>query len=88
MKDTRGKPNEQLFPSQVVIQLPKLNYVTYIIDMWTKVWIRTARINNSKYPQQKYRLGTVRIKIMGALTCFTGSQPRSVLNSGRLFRSI
>ena len=24
-KGTRGKPNEQLFPSQVVIQLPKLN---------------------------------------------------------------
>ena len=22
-KDTRGKPNEQLFPRQVVIQLPK-----------------------------------------------------------------
>ena len=28
-KDTRGKPNEQLFPRQVVIQLPK--YVTHII---------------------------------------------------------
>ena len=27
-KGTRGKPNEQLFPRQVVIQLPK--YVTYI----------------------------------------------------------
>ena len=24
-KVTRGKPNEQLFPRQVVIQLPKLN---------------------------------------------------------------
>ena len=23
-KDTRGKPNEQLFPRQVVIQLPKI----------------------------------------------------------------
>ena len=23
-KGTRGKPNEQLFPSQVVIQLPKI----------------------------------------------------------------
>ena len=29
-KDTRGKPNEQFFPRQVVIQLPK--YVTHIID--------------------------------------------------------
>ena len=29
MKGTRGKPNEQLFPRQVVIQLPK--YVTHII---------------------------------------------------------
>ena len=28
-KDTRGKPNEHLFPRQVVIQLPK--YVTHII---------------------------------------------------------
>ena len=28
-KGTRGKPNEQLFPRQVVIQLPK--YVTHII---------------------------------------------------------
>ena len=25
MKDTRGRPSEQLFPRQVVIQLPKLN---------------------------------------------------------------
>ena len=31
-KGTRGKPNEQLFPRQVVIQLPKqLKYVTHII---------------------------------------------------------
>ena len=32
-KGTRGKPNEQLFPRQVVIQLPKiyLKYVTNII---------------------------------------------------------
>ena len=29
MKGTRGKPNEQLFPKQLVIQLPK--YVTHII---------------------------------------------------------
>ena len=28
-KDMRGKPNEQLFPRQVVIQLPK--YATHII---------------------------------------------------------
>ena len=25
-KGTRSKPNEQLFPRQVVIQLPKINY--------------------------------------------------------------
>ena len=24
MKGTRGKPNEQLFPKQVIIQLPKI----------------------------------------------------------------
>ena len=29
MKCTRGKPDEQLFPRQVVIQLPK--YVTHIL---------------------------------------------------------
>ena len=34
MKSTCGKPNEQLFSGQVVIQLPKIKiqYVTYIID--------------------------------------------------------
>ena len=32
MKSTHGKPNEQLFPKQVVIQLPKFTkYVTNII---------------------------------------------------------
>ena len=39
-KSTRGKPNEQLFPRQVVIQLPK--YVTYIIGepkyKWATSW--------------------------------------------------
>ena len=38
--------------------------------------MRTARTNNSKEPQQKYRLGAVSIKILGDLTGFTGSQPR------------
>ena len=27
MKGTRGKSNEQLFPRQVVIQLPKLTHI-------------------------------------------------------------
>ena len=29
MKGTRSKPNEQLFPKQVVIQLPKISYKPY-----------------------------------------------------------
>ena len=40
MKGTRGKPNEQLFPRQVVIQLPKLNILTKIChshNRWNKV---------------------------------------------------
>ena len=65
-KGTRGKPNEQLFPKQVVIQLPKFTkYVTNIIaEPKYKILIRTARTSNSKEPQQKYRLGTVSIKIL------------------------
>ena len=30
-KGTRGKPNEQLFPREGVIQLPNYMYVTHII---------------------------------------------------------
>ena len=33
-KDTRGKPNEQLFPGQAVIQLPK--YICHSHNRWTK----------------------------------------------------
>ena len=32
-KGTRGKPIEQLFPRQVVIQLPTCKYVTHIIGV-------------------------------------------------------
>ena len=57
-KGTRGKPNEQLFPKQVVIQLPKFTkYVTNIIaEPKYKILIRTSRTSNSKEQQQKYRL--------------------------------
>ena len=34
---------------------------------------------NSKEPQQKYRLGTVSIKILGGLNRFYGRQPRPQL---------
>ena len=34
--------------------------------------IRTARTSNSKEPQQKYRLGTVSIKILNGLNRFYG----------------
>ena len=65
-KGIHGKPNEQLFPKQVVFSYLKFTkYVTNI--SWTKEWIWTARTSNSKEPQQKYRLGTVSIKILGGL---------------------
>ena len=38
-KGTRGKPNEQLFPKQLVIQLPK----NEIFAVW-KQWIRRKLI--------------------------------------------
>ena len=63
-KGTRGKPNEQLFPRQVVIQLPK--YVTHIIAELKYKYGHQEQVLNSKEPQQKYRLGTVSIKILGA----------------------
>ena len=34
--------------------------------------MRTARTSNSKEPQQKYRLGTVSLKILGGLNRFYG----------------
>ena len=37
MKGTRGKPNEQLFPKQVVIQLPKIYKICHEHNSWTKV---------------------------------------------------
>ena len=36
-KSTRGKPNEQLFPKQVVIQLPKIYKIRHQHNSWTKV---------------------------------------------------
>ena len=48
-KGTRGKPNEQLFPRQVVIQLPK--YVTHII---------THIIGEPKYKYRHQEQVTVR----------------------------
>ena len=56
MKGTRGKSNEQLFPKQVVIQLPKI----YKIET-----------SNRKEPQQKYRLSISHHKAFLFLTtCF------------------
>ena len=36
-KGTRGKPNEQFFPKQVVIQLPKIYKICHLHNTWTKV---------------------------------------------------
>ena len=69
-KGTRGKPNEQLFPKQGVIRLPKIyKIVTNIIG---EPKYKQARTSNNKDPQQKYRFGTVSIKILGGLNRFYG----------------
>ena len=50
-------------------------HLTKICDShnrWTKVLIRTVWTSNSKEPQQKYRLGTVSIKILGGINRFYG----------------
>ena len=36
-KGARGKPNEQLFPKQVVTQLPKIYKICHQHNSWTKV---------------------------------------------------
>ena len=36
-KGTRSKPNEQLFPKQIVIQLPKIYKICHYHNSWTKV---------------------------------------------------
>ena len=36
MKGTSGKPNEQLFPKQMVIQLPKIYKICHLQNSWTK----------------------------------------------------
>ena len=87
-KDTHSKPNEQLFPKQVVIQLPCLKtaatsifYLFYIlnyipeqnrkhdgqllfIDHIAEDHIHTDIIFNIQEPQQIYRLGTVRNRLL------------------------
>ena len=69
----------------MVIQLLKFTkYVTNIIaelkykyGQQEQVTVRNRnRTSNSKKPQQKYRLGTVSIKILGGLNRFMGTQPR------------
>ena len=65
MQGTRGKPNEQLFPKQVVIQLPNIYKIRHQHNSRTKAQTQTSRTSNSKEPQQKHRLGTVSIKILG-----------------------
>ena len=47
MKGAHGKPNEQLFPRQVVIQLP--NYVTHIIGEPKYKYRQQERVTVSKH---------------------------------------
>ena len=62
------KPNEQLFPRQVVIQLPK--YVTHIIGESKYKYGKQEQVTVLKEPQNKYCLGMVSIKILGGLNQF------------------
>ena len=51
-KDMRGKQNEQLFPRQVVIQLPKLNWnMNQNINMESKNYWTTTKLSpwNGQY---------------------------------------
>ena len=54
-KGMHGKLNEQLFPRQVVIQLPKLNYVTHIIGEPKYKYGQQEQVTVSNH---KYRVGT------------------------------
>ena len=75
-KGTRGKPNEQLFPRKVVIQLPK--YVTHITGgpkyKYGQQEQVTVRNNNRSTAFERSVL-----KYWGAWTGFTESQPRPQL---------
>ena len=46
-----------------------LKFIKYVTNIIAEPKYRTS---NSKEPQQKYRLGTVSIKILGGLNCFYG----------------
>ena len=71
----RCKPNEQLFPRQVVIQLPK--YVTHIGEQKYKYGQQekvTVRNHNRSTTLERSAL-----KYWGAYTGFTGTQPHPQL---------
>ena len=63
-KGTRGKPNEQLFPRQVAIQLPK--YVTHIIDEGLDggVWNSLISKNLAHYLFSFFKIFAYSLKII------------------------
>ena len=60
------------FPDRWSFSYPHLTKICDSHNRWTKVLIRTVWTSNSKEPQQKYRLGTVSIKILGGINRFYG----------------
>ena len=70
-KGTRGKPNEQLFPRQVVIRLPK--YVTHIIGEPKYKYGQHEQITVRNYNRNTAMERSV-LKEMGGLNRFYGIQ--------------
>ena len=66
-KGTRGKPNEQLFPSLVVIQLPK--YVTHIIGELKYKYGQQEQVTVSDHN----RSTALELSVLGDLNRFYGS---------------
>ena len=78
-KGTRGKPNEQLFPRQVVIQLCK--YVTHIIGEPKYKYGQQEQVTVRNYNSSTSELkeGMAGGGGGGCLNRFTGTQPRPQL---------
>ena len=75
-KGTRGKPNEQLFPRQMVIQLPK--YVTHIIGEPKHNYGQQEQVTVMNHNRSTALEQSV-LKYWGLKLVFTGTQPRPQL---------
>ena len=57
-KGTRGKPNEQLFPRQLAIQLPK--YVTHIIGEPKYIYGQQEQVTVRNHNKSRFDPGSIR----------------------------